>query len=202
MYDSSQYVSSLGTITMVSDGEALTGLWIEGQKYAQAALGDTYREIQEGVGETRYKDVKRDAFDVANKDRDLQIFKDTTRWLDIYFSGKNPDFMPPLKLNGTEFQKEVWEILLAIPYGTTRTYGDIAAQIAKKRNLSRMSAQAVGQAVGHNPISIIVPCHRVVGSNGNLTGYAGGIDKKVKLLELEGIDMDNFFIPEKSSKGE
>ena len=157
-YESSYYESDLGLITMEGDGKALTGLWIEGQRDGQAA--------PEG---------------------DSPVFALTKKWLDIYFSGKKPDFMPPMKLQGTDFQREVWEILLTIPYGTTTTYGEIAAQIAKKRKLRRMSAQAVGQAVGHNPISILVPCHRVVGWNGNLTGYAGGIDKKIRLLSLEGI---------------
>lgn len=170
-YETSHYESDLGLITMEGDGDALTGLWIEGQRNGQAA--------PEG---------------------NLPVFALTRKWLDIYFSGKKPDFMPPLKLEGTDFQKEVWEILLTIPYGMTTTYGEIAAQIAKKRGLRRMSAQAVGQAVGHNPISILVPCHRVVGGNGNLTGYAGGIDKKIKLLSLEGLDMEKFFIPQKSRR--
>ena len=112
------------------------------------------------------------------------LFEKAKQWLDIYFSGKEPDFTVPLHFTGTDFQNEVWEILCTIPYGQTMTYGEIAKQIAVKKGLPRMSAQAVGGAVGHNEISIIVPCHRVVGTNGSLTGYAGGIDKKIKLLTI------------------
>ena len=170
------YQSALGSITMASDGEVLTGLWFEGQKYFGATL---QKEKEEG---------------------ELPVFRETRQWLDIYFSGKMPDFTPPLFLkNGSDFRQEVWNILLTIPYGKTMTYGEIAACIAKKRGLKRMSAQAVGGAVGHNPISIIVPCHRVVGSNGNLTGYAGGIDKKVELLRMEHMDMSQFYIPKKGT---
>lgn len=117
------------------------------------------------------------------------MFAEAKRWLDIYFSGKEPDFSVPLHFTGTEFQNEVWELLLAIPYGQTTTYGELARRIAGKRGVKHMSAQAVGGAIGHNNISVIVPCHRVVGTNGSLTGYAGGIDKKVKLLELEKADI-------------
>ena len=114
-------------------------------------------------------------------------------------TGKEPDFTVPIHFTGTDFQNEVWEILRTIPYGQTLTYGEIAKQIAAKKGLSRMSAQAVGGAVGHNEISIIVPCHRVVGANGSLTGYAGGIEKKVELLKLENVDMKQFFIPRKGT---
>ena len=117
---------------------------------------------------------------------DLPVFNETMRWLDTYFSGKSPDFTPPLHMIGTPFQTNVWNILLTIPYGKTTTYGEIAKQIAVKMGLPRMSAQAVGGAVGHNRISIIVPCHRVLGVHGELTGYAGGIDKKRYLLNIEG----------------
>ena len=127
------------------------------------------------------------------------MFEQAKRWLTIYFSGKEPDFQVPLHFTGTEFQNEVWEILYAIPYGQTMTYGQIAAQIAEKRGLQRMSAQAVGGAVGRNEISIIVPCHRVVGTNGSLTGYAGGIDKKIALLQLEGALKDTYFVPKHST---
>ena len=140
------YDSPLGGITMASDGTALTGLWLDGQKY---------------FASTMPKDCK---------EKPLKIF----------------EFTPQLSLESTTFRKEVWEILLSIPYGKTMTYGEIAKKIAEQRGLVRMSAQAVGGAVGHNPISIIVPCHRVVGTNGSLTGYAGGIEKKMQLLELEG----------------
>ena len=169
------YDSPLGGITLASDGEALTGLWFDGQKYFADCLADEHEE------------------------RMLPVFEQTDRWLDIYFSGKAPDFTPPLNMKTTEFRKAVWEIMLAIPFGQTMTYGGIAEKIAEQRGIAGMSAQAVGGAVGHNSISLIIPCHRVVGSNGSLTGYAGGIDKKVKLLELEGADMGGFFIPKKGT---
>ncbi len=159
------YDSPLGGITMASDGKALTGLWFDGQKYFGNGLD---------------KDVRKDI---------LPVFDQTVQWLNIYFSGKAPGFTPPLNMKTTPFRKEVWEILLTIPFGRTMTYGEIADKIARQNGLSRMSAQAVGQAVGHNAISLIIPCHRVVGANGSLTGYAGGIDKKAKLLALEQVDM-------------
>ena len=160
---------------MVSDGTALTGLWFDGQKY-----------FAEGI--------KPDA-----EEKKLPIFDEAMRWLDIYFSGRRPDFTPPLNLEGTAFRKEVWQQLLQIPYGQTTTYGELAAQLAAHNGLKRMSAQAVGGAVGHNPISIIVPCHRVVGTGGSLTGYAGGLAKKLALLKLEGIDTAKFTIPAKGT---
>ena len=116
----------------------------------------------------------------------LPIFDETIRWLDIYFSGKDPGFTPKLAPEGTAFRKAVWDILLTIPYGKTMSYGQIAKQIAEEKGIARMSAQAVGGAVGHNPIAIIIPCHRVIGSDGSLTGYGGGLDLKISLLELEG----------------
>ena len=155
------YESPIGRMLLAADDTGLTGLWFEGQKYFARCLD---RETEE---------------------KELPVFAEAKRWLDIYFSGKEPDFTPPLHFTGTDFQKEVWEILCAIPYGQTMTYGAIADQLAKKRGLSRMSAQAVGGAVGHNNLSIIVPCHRIVGSNGSLTGYAGGIERKTFLLNLE-----------------
>ena len=127
------------------------------------------------------------------------VLQATKRWLNIYFSGQEPDFMPPLRPTGTDFQQKVWQLLRQIPYGETTTYGEIARALAVQQGQSRMSAQAVGGAVGHNEISIIIPCHRVVGTNGSLTGYAGGIDKKVKLLELEQTDMTRFFMPKKGT---
>ena len=169
------YRSPLGTITLAADSEGLTGLWFEGQKYFALYL------------------------DKEHEEKELPVFEEAKRWLDIYFSGKNPDFQVPLHFTGTDFQNEVWEILYAIPYGQTTTYGEIAAQLAKKRGLPRMSAQAVGGAVGHNEISIIVPCHRVVGASGSLTGYAGGIEKKIELLRLEGALREDFFVPKKST---
>lgn len=125
------------------------------------------------------------------------MFQKADRWLDIYFSGQAPDFTPPLNMRTTPFRKRVWEIMLTIPFGQTMTYGQIADKIAKEKGQKHISAQAVGGAVGHNSISLIIPCHRVVGTNGSLTGYAGGIAKKVKLLELEQTNMKNFFVPRK-----
>lgn len=169
------YESPLGAITLASDGEALIGLWFDGQKYFADCLDAEYEEKM------------------------LPIFEQADKWLDIYFSGKEPDFTPPLTMKTTEFRKAVWDIMLSIPYGKTMTYGEIADRIAKQRGLQKMSAQAVGGAVGHNSISLIIPCHRVVGTNGSLTGYAGGVGKKVKLLELEGVDMDELFVPKKGT---
>ena len=170
------YHSPLGGITVASDGEVLTGLWFDGQKYFAVTLAKEHEEKM------------------------LPVFEETDRWLDIYFQGKEPDFLPPVSFaSGSEFRQEVWKILLSIPYGKTMTYGEIAACIAKQRGLTRMSAQAVGGAVGHNPISIIVPCHRVVGTDGSLTGYAGGIDKKIKLLEYEHMDVEQFYVPKKGT---
>ena len=170
------YESPMGRITIAGDGESLTGLWFDGQKYFAVTLAKEHEEKM------------------------LPVFEETDRWLDIYFQGKEAEFLPPVSFaSGSEFRQEVWKILLSIPYGKTMTYGEIAACIAKQRGLTRMSAQAVGGAVGHNPISIIVPCHRVVGTDGSLTGYAGGIDKKIKLLELEHADMSRLFIPKKGA---
>jgi len=133
------------------------------------------------------------------EEKNLAVFDQTRRWLDLYFSGREPGFTPALNPVGSAFRRAVWEILLKIPYGKTTTYGQIARKIAAARGLAKMSAQAVGGAVGHNEISIIIPCHRVVGAHGSLTGYAGGIDRKIKLLQLEGIDMRGFFTPAKST---
>ena len=179
------YDSPLGGILLAADEKGLTGLWFDGQKYfayglAEAEAGE---EVCHGSCE----------------EENSPLLTEAKRWLDIYFSGKEPNFDLPLNLSGTAFQKKVWEILCAIPYGTTMTYGQIAAQLAAEQGISQMSAQAVGGAVGHNPLSIIVPCHRVVGTNGSLTGYAGGIDRKIKLLTLEGVDMSAFFVPKKGT---
>lgn len=175
MQYTSHYQSPLGSILLAADDIGLTGLWFEGQKYYALYL------------------------DQENEEKELPLFQDVKHWLDIYFSGKEPDFQVPLHFTGTDFQNEVWEILYSIPYGKTMTYGEIAKQIAANRGLSRMSAQAVGGAVGHNEISIIVPCHRVVGTNGSLTGYAGGIEKKIALLTLEKVDMEKLFVPKKGT---
>lgn len=169
MQYTSQYHSPLGEILIAADDIGLTGLWFEGQKYYALHL------------------------DKENQEQETQILKDTKRWLDIYFSGQEPNFKLPLHFTGMNFQNEVWEILCSIPYGK------IANILAKRKGLERMSAQAVGGAVGHNEISIIVPCHRVVGSQGSLTGYAGGIDKKVSLLQLEKVNMDRFYVPKKGT---
>ncbi len=171
-----KYESPLGSILLAADDKGLTGLWFKGQKYFALSL------------------------DKENEEKELPVFGQARRWLDIYFSGQEPDFKITLHLTGSEFQNEVWEILCQIPYGHTTTYGDIARQFAGKRGLATMSAQAVGNAVAHNPISIIVPCHRVVGGNGSLTGYAGGIDRKIVLLKLEKGYKDTFFVPKASNK--
>lgn len=169
------YNSPLGGILLAADEIGLTGLWFDGQKYFARGLSNERIE------------------------QEPPVLAEAKRWLDIYFTGKEPDFTPPLHPTGSEFRKAVWEILLQIPYGQTTTYGEIARQLAEKQGLARMSAQAVGGAVGHNEISIIIPCHRVVGTNGSLTGYAGGIHKKEQLLELERADMSRFFLPEKGT---
>lgn len=165
------YMSHIGDLLLASDELGLRGLWLDGEKYYADNLPAEYIEEK------------------------TPVLTETARWLDIYFSGKAPDFTPPLHPVGSPFRREVWKILLEIPYGKTATYGDIAKRIAMSRGLTKMSAQAVGGAVGHNEISIIIPCHRVVGTDGSLTGYAGGIDKKIKLLELERVDMTNLFTP-------
>lgn len=175
MQYTSHYQSPIGRILLAADDAGLTGLWFEGQKYFALDL------------------------DKEHEEKEVPPFEIAKRWLDIYFSGKAPDFTVPQHFTGTDFQNEVWEILSAIPYGQLTTYGEIARQLAAKRGLEHMSAQAVGSAVGHNKISIIVPCHRVVGSNGSLTGYAGGIDKKRALLTLEGADMSKLFSPVKGT---
>ena len=175
MVSTCHYDSPLGGILLAADEIGLTGLWFDGEKYFADHLPSEHTE------------------------RETPILVEVKRWLDIYFAGKEPDFLPPLHPIGSAFRQSVWEILLQIPYGKTTTYGEIARQLAEKRKLPRMSAQAVGGAVGHNEISIIIPCHRVVGTNGSLTGYAGGIDKKVKLLKLERTDMTGFFVPKKGT---
>lgn len=151
------YSSPLGKIIIASDGENITGLWFHGQKHFPKTADEM----------------------ICNDE--LKIFKKTKKWLDYYFKGENPTIDFKLKTEGTEFQKNVWKILEKIPYGETLTYGEIARKFS-----DNMSAQAIGGAVGRNPISIIIPCHRVIGANGKITGYAGGIDKKIKLLKLEG----------------
>lgn len=175
MVYTTEYASPLGPITLACDEDAIIGSWFNGQRY----FGNILPEQTE--------------------QKEQPLFADAKRWLDVYFSGRAPDFLPPLRYNSTPFRKTVCEIMLTIPYGRTMTYGEIAAEIARQQGLEKMSAQAVGGAVGHNEISIIIPCHRVVGTNGSLTGYAGGIDKKGKLLELEQTDMNGFFVPKKGT---
>ena len=150
------YASPLGSILLAADETGLTGLWFEAQKYFPSFSGVEYQE------------------------KETPVLTETVRWLDVYFSGKDPGFLPPLHPQGSPFRQTVWNILLTIPRGQTMTYGEIA------RRLGVHSAQAVGGAVGHNPISILIPCHRVVGSDGSLTGYAGGVERKARLLQLEG----------------
>lgn len=169
------YKSPLGGILLAADEKGLTGLWFEGQKYFALYLDKEHKQ-----GET-------------------PILEEAKKWLDQYFAGQNPGFRPPLNFTGTDFQREVWALLCTIPYGETTTYGELAKRLAGKRGCGSMSAQAVGGAVGRNEISIIVPCHRVVGSKGSLTGYAGGIWKKIELLKLEGAWKESFFVPAKST---
>lgn len=155
-------------MTMASDGEALIGLWFDGQKYDRSTL----------VGD----------FVVG---AELPVFRQTEAWLDVYFGGGVPDFVPPLRVVGSPFRKMVADVMLSIPYGETRTYGRMAAEVARRMGRTSMSAQAVGGAVGHNAISLIIPCHRVVGFGGSLTGYAGGLDRKRWLLDLEQCKFDH-----------
>lgn len=173
------------------------GNWMNKMEYFyeyKSAIGDiTITSNETGITGVRFKRQSENEEPHDKIYKETSTIKETEKWLDIYFSGKNPEFIPPLNAVGTEFQKLVWKMLLEIPYGKTTTYGEIARKIAEIKNVSRMSAQAVGGAVGKNPIAIIIPCHRVVGKNGNMTGYAYGIGKKIALLELEGADMEKFF---------
>lgn len=155
------YDSKLGKILFASDGNALTGLWFYGQKYFADTLAEEHEE------------------------RNLPVFDEVRCWLDDYFEGKKPERWFGIAPKGTKFRQQVWQILLKIPYGEVLTYGEIAKKVAELRGMSAMSGQAVGGAVGHNPISIIIPCHRVVGTNGSLTGYAGGVERKEWMLHME-----------------
>ena len=165
------YHSPIGRLLLSADEIGLTGVWLEGEKY-----------FAHGLPADRRKAC-------------TPILADTKRWLDEYFSGKEPDFMPPLHPIGSPFRQAVWQILRRIPYGKTVTYGEIAREMARQKGLPKMSAQAVGGAVGHNEIPILIPCHRVVGAKGNLTGYAGGLSRKIQLLTLEGVDTSRLYIP-------
>lgn len=183
-----EYDSPIGRITLASDGESLIGLWIEGQKYELGHLE---------------KELKKEGLTVADiPRRDLPVFKETCRWLDLYFQGKDPGFTPKLNPGGSAFRRLIGEIMLEIPFGQLMTYGEIAKEAARRMKKETMSSQAVGGAVGHNPISIMIPCHRVVGTNGSLTGYAGGVDKKVFLLKNEGIDLEErgLFVPKENDR--
>lgn len=156
------YISPMGNIVLAGDGTALTGLWFEGQKWFGAGLTDGAERAE------------------------LPVFGQTKKWLDIYFGGGEPAFTPAVALRGSEFQIAVWNVLSAIPYGKTVTYGEIAKNLTAVTG-RKTSARAVGSAVGRNPVSIIVPCHRVLGADGSLTGYAGGVERKRELLRLEGV---------------
>ena len=161
------YSSPIGELTIVSDKENIIGLWIENQKYFKSTINEKMIE-----------------------DNNLPILKKTKNWLDRYFNGDKPQINElPLKPKGTKFRLLVWQILTEIPYGEVITYQDISKKICKIMKKEKMSSQAIGGAVGHNPISIIIPCHRVIGTDGTLKGYAGGLDKKEKLLKLEGFTL-------------
>ncbi len=177
MIYTSNYKSPVGSILIASKDNKLIGLWIENQKHYLSNFNE----------------------EISQKEN-IEILEKTKKWLDRYFNGEKPK-IDELDINpiGSEFRKNVWEILKNIPYGEVTTYNDIAKKIAKQKGIAKMSAQAVGGAVGHNPISIILPCHRVVGANGNLTGYAGGIKKKIELLKLERNDMSKYFVPKRGT---
>jgi methylated-DNA-[protein]-cysteine S-methyltransferase len=177
MYYFTTYLTPIGIMTLACNGDNLVGLWIKGQKYHGGTIAEKMTEKN-----------------------DMPIFGAVKNWLDRYFAGERPTISElSLAPIGGMFRQEVWSILCKIPYGEVITYGGIAKKMAVKMNKESMSNQAVGGAVGHNPISIIIPCHRVVGSNGSLIGYAGGLGTKAKLLELEGFDMSRMFIPKKGT---
>lgn len=176
MIFTTHYASPLGDVLLAAEKDALIGLWLEGQKYF---LG-TVKEEQ--------------------KEEEIPVLKEAKRWLDAYFTGNRPEISAlNLAPRGSAFQKTVWKLLCEIPYGEVTTYKAVAEKTARALGRPSMSAQAVGGAVGHNPISIIIPCHRVVGADGSLTGYAGGLEKKIRLLTLEGVDMGRFFLPKSST---
>lgn len=175
MISTCHYASPLGDILLAADETGLTGLWFAGQKYFARTLP------------------------AAHTAQETPPLAQARHWLDVYFSGRQPDFTPPLHPADSPFRQAVWALLLQIPYGQTTTYGALARQLATQTGAARVSAQAVGGAVGHNAVSIIIPCHRVVGASGSLTGYAGGLDRKIKLLELEKADMRQLFVPGKGT---
>ena len=174
------YKSLIGDILIVFDEEALLGLYLERQK-----------EFEEKLRDIDIVEVNEEILSYS-REEDYKILKTTENWLDKYFSREDPDFIPPVKVNGSEFRKDVWNILLKIPYGETRTYKEVGESLLAGGKYERVSNQAVGGAVGHNPISLIIPCHRVIGSDGSLRGYAGGVDVKRKLLELEREEKEYF----------
>lgn len=183
IFYTTDFLSPLGPMMMAADGENIVGLWLKGQKYYADTVADN-----------------DDYGDNYVKKNDLPVFDAAKDWLNCYFAGKKPAISGlPLAPAGGEFRKAVWALLCKIPYGQVTTYGKIAKEIAVRLNKKNMSAQAIGGAVGHNPIGIIIPCHRVVGSNGSLTGYAGGIDIKVWLLKHEGVDISRLFVPTKGT---
>ena len=177
MIYTTSYHSPIGELLLASKEDALIGLWMQGQKYYLGSLNETMTEESK-----------------------QPVLKEAVAWLDRYFAGEKP-LISELKMSpmGSEFRQEVWKALCEIPYGELTTYGEISKKVAPKFGKTQMSAQAVGGAVGHNAISIIIPCHRVVGANGSLTGYAGGIDKKIQLLKHEGVNMERLFVPAKST---
>ena len=178
MHYLSHYESPLGAMTMASDGEHLTGLWFDGQKYDRSTINDD-----------------------AVVQPHLPVFTQTAQWLDTYFKGTDPGFTPLISVEGSDFKKMVTSIMLSIPFGATSTYARIAAEVACRTGRTHMSAQAVGGAVGHNPIALIVPCHRVLASNGSLRGYAGGVDRKERLLEMEGVNVSGLLTPPAADDG-
>lgn len=183
-----EYPSILGTITLASDGPHLCGLWLEGQKYFEERIEQRVFGVTPAPSDPTEYCCNEEALHAS------EGIQKSIVWLDTYFTGKNPGALPPLALHGTEFQEQVWNQIARIPHGHTCTYGDIAQAIAPLRPSGKISCRAVGSAVGKNPISVIVPCHRVVGTSHNLTGYAGGLTRKLRLLELEGIDTSVFKI--------
>ena len=178
MHYLSHYESPLGAMTMASDGEHLTGLWFDGQKYDRSTI-DNDAVVQPH----------------------LPVFTQTAQWLDTYFEGADPGFTPPIRVEGSDFKKMVTSIMLSIPFGATSTYAQIAAEVARRTGRKQMSAQAVGGAVGRNPIVLIVPCHRVVATNGSLRGYAGGANRKEWLLEMEGVNVSGLLTPPAADDG-
>ena len=178
MHYLNHYESPLGAMTMASDGDRLTGLWFDGQKYDRSTINDE-----------------------AALEPDLPVFTRTAQWLDTYFGGTDPGFTPPIRVEGSDFKRMVTSIMLSIPFGATSTYARIAAEVARRTGRKQMSAQAVGGAVGRNPIVLIVPCHRVLASNGGLRGYAGGVDRKERLLQMEGVNVSGLSTPPDADDG-